>query len=101
MENLEDRLEAAVLAAAIVEEGKRKRAVSRTVLRWAVPAFAAAALALLLAVPSRPKDTFNDPALAYAEVERTFAYISQKIDKGVEIAAKAEEPVSTIKNIFE
>ena len=100
MENLEDRLEAAVLAAAIVEEGKRKRAVSRTVLRWAVPAFAAA-LALLLAVPSRPKDTFNDPALAYAEVERTFAYISQKIDKGAEIAAKAEEPVSTIKNIFE
>ena len=101
MENLEDRLEAAVLAAAVVEEGKRKRAVLRTALRWSVPVFAAAALALLLAVPSRPKDTFNDPALAYAEVERTFAFISQKIDKGAEIAAKAEEPIESLKNIFE
>lgn len=101
MENLEDRLKAAVLAAAITEEKKTAGRYRRPVLRWAVPAVAAAALAVLLAFPSGPKDTFSDPALAYAEIERTLAYISQKIDKGTEIAAKAEEPVETLKNIFE
>lgn len=101
MKNLEDRLGAAVLAAAISEERRRAVKTSRTALSWVAPALAAASLGALLVIPSGPKDTFSDPALAYAEVERTFEYISKKIDKGTEIAAKAEAPVETLKTIFE
>lgn len=101
MENLEDKLKATVLAAAVAEERKTSQRRFQAALRWAAPAFACAALAALLIVPSRPKDTFSDPEVAYAELEKTFSYISQKIDKGAEIAGKAEAPVETIKNLFE
>ena len=59
--------------------------------RWAVAAAAAAvvALAVTLAVPSRPKDTFSDPLLAYAEVQRAFDLISARGEQAMEIAGKA------------
>lgn len=101
MENLEEKLKAAVLAAAVVEERKKSERKFHAAMKWAAPAFACAALAAMLIIPSRPKDTFSDPAAAYAELEKTFAYISQKIDKGAEIASVADAPIETIKNIFE
>jgi len=39
--------------------------------------------------PQEPKDTFDDPMLAYAELERTLNYISSKMDKGRDIATRA------------
>ena len=60
-------------------------------LRWAAAAAAAAAVALTvtLSVPSRPKDTFSDPLLAYAEVQKTFDRISSRGEQAMEIAGKA------------
>lgn len=101
MNTLEDKLKGAVLAAALEEEKASRRRTLGRVLAWAVPAVAAACVALIVALPSpRPKDTFDDPQLAYAELERTFAMIAQKIDKGAELAIKAEPPIETIKTIY-
>ena len=101
MDNLEERLKAAVLASALTEEKKVSDRKSKAFLRCAAIAAASAALALLLQIPLGPKDTYDDPDEAYAELERTFTYISQKIEKGAEIASRAEEPARTLKNIFE
>ena len=54
----------------------------------------AAAAATLLILPQRgPKDTFDDPLLAYAEVEKTFQTISEKMSAGVDIAREASASV--------
>ena len=101
MDNLEEKLKAAVLASALTEEKKVSGKRSKAVVRSVAMAVAAAALALLLQIPTGPKDTYDDPDAAYAELERTFTYISQKIEKGAEIASRAEEPIESLKNIFE
>lgn len=102
MNDLEEKLKAAVLASAVTEnEGlKVREGGARRALKWTAPAVAAAAAAALLLLPDSPKDTFDDPALAYAEVEKAFAYMSQKIEEGTDIAAKAEEPVEMLRTVF-
>lgn len=89
--SLSAKLKTAVAAAAFAEEQKetRRRKKSRIAALSAAVALAAG-LAIVLSVPTRPKDTFSDPALAYAELEKVFAYISSEMDKGLEIAAEAE-----------
>ena len=39
-----------------------------------------------------PKDTFDDPKMAYAQMEQVFGFISEKMNTGMEIA-DAVEPV--------
>ena len=36
-----------------------------------------------------PKDTFDDPKQAYAELERTMSLISSKMQQGMELASEA------------
>lgn len=50
---------------------------------------AAIAAVVLLHAPAAPKDTFDDPLLAYAQVEETFQYISSKMSGGVNIVREA------------
>ena len=100
MNTIEDKLKATVTAAAIIEKEEKHRRVFIPTIKWAVPVAAAIAIALIVIRPKDPKDTFTDPQLAYAEVEKAFAYISNQIEKGSEIAAKAEEPIESIKTIF-
>jgi len=54
-----------------------KRPALRRVLPW-VASVAAVLVAgvIILSVQSQPKDTYSDPYLAYAEVQRTFARIA-------------------------
>lgn len=59
---------------------------------WAIPAVAAALVAAVLvfrSVPRQPQDTFSDPYLAYAEVQKAFDQISQKRDAAAAIAGNA------------
>ena len=88
---LEDRIRNGLAAETLVNEERRSREKFRKVY-WSLgaAAFAAVFATVIALIPSRPKDTFDDPALAYAEVERTFAYISSKMDRGMEIASTAE-----------
>ena len=52
---------------------------------------AAASIALLLASGlSYPKDTFKDPALAYAQLEETFNLIGSKMNPGLEMAQSVQ-----------
>lgn len=48
-----------------------------------------------------PKDTFNDPYLAYAELERAFATMSQELRKGFDMADRSEEIIDKAAAVFE
>lgn len=68
----------------------------------------AASLALLVGVGfgvnsymSRPKDTFTDPDMAYAELEQAFKLISLKVEKGADIARNAEVVMDKTNEILE
>ncbi|MBO6239161.1 MAG: hypothetical protein J6N50_10240, partial [Bacteroidales bacterium] len=61
----------------------------------------AAAATLLVTLPERgPKDTFDDPYLAYAEVEKAFQTISDKMSDGMQIARKAGSAAEMPQNIL-
>ena len=95
---LRAKLDEAVLA----EELHTPKETPAQMLRYAIPAFVAAAIALVvLFVPGRtPKDTFQDPAQAYAEVEKAFNLISDKVDTGLQLTCMADRPIETINNVF-
>lgn len=95
---LDSRIEAAIAADTVVKEKKARH--SARYATWGTLAAAAASAAIVLSVrSSQPKDTFTDPLLAYAELEKTFGYISSKVDMGrsiIEDAAPAMEMTSNI-----
>ena len=74
--------------------GKVQQAVRGRTLRWAVPTGVAAAIAVLLAVGltwnPEPKDTFDDPYLAYAEVEKVFSKITGTVAYGADKISESE-----------
>ena len=87
---LEERIKAAIAA----KETVKLKAVP---VRW-IPYAALAVAAGLAAVvlihhdgSGKLQDTFEDPYLAYAQVEATFQKISDKMAIGVDMAAKAEQ----------
>ena len=79
--------------------GKVRGAVGKPVRRWALPAGIAAAIAVLVAVGltltgnPEPKDTFDDPYLAYAEVEKVFSKISGAVAYGAEKVNESEQTI--------
>ena len=104
-EGLEERLSAAIAAHEATREEPRIK--DRRLIRWlpysAAAAAAVAAVVIGLNLSNRPKDTFEDPYLAYAQVEAAFRTISDKMSIGVEYAAEARElsqkPASIINKI--
>ena len=103
-------LKESILSAIAANEAMGESAPARR-LQWApyVAFAAAAAVAAAVIIPNsrepRLRDTYDDPYLAYAQVEATFQKISDKMAVGVLLAAKAEEtaekPIQIIKNITE
>lgn len=86
-DGLERRLRETLAARELADAARPRPA------RW-IPyaSLAVAAAAALIALPQRgPKDTFDDPLLAYAEVEKTFQTISSKMSVGMDIVRDAEE----------
>lgn len=68
---------------------------------------AAAASALLVGAglglsgrQDEPEDTFTDPYLAYAELEKAFAIMSGEIHKGLAMAEKSEEIIDRTSSVF-
>lgn len=70
----------------------------RGALRAAVAVSVAASLAFFVLLPfwDRPEDTFDDPRLAYEQVEKAFELISSKIDRGLDIASQASTALDTV-----
>ena len=87
---LEERIKAAIAA----KEAVKPKAEPVRWIPYAALAVAAgfAAVAIIRHNESgKLQDTFDDPYLAYAQVEATFQKISDKMAIGVDIAAKAEQ----------
>lgn len=71
---------------------KRQLRPFRNVFPWiAIPAAAtlAAAFIIFRNVSRRPQDTFSDPYLAYAEIQKTFSRIAESGDQAARIAGGA------------
>lgn len=77
-------------------------AVRQPARRWVLPAGIAAAFATLLAVGltltrnPEPVDTFDDPYLAYAQVEAVFAKISGTVAYGAEKVSQSEQTLDKL-----
>lgn len=87
----------------LTEDDSRKAGRVRTVRIASV----AAAVALLVGVglglsgrQDEPEDTFTDPYLAYAELEKAFARMSDGIQKGLAMAEKSEEIIDRTSSVF-
>lgn len=50
---------------------------------------------------NEPKDTFDDPYMAYAELEKAFAVMSGGIQKGLAMAEESEAALDKVTSIFE
>ena len=68
----------------------------------------AAAAALLAGVgfgiarwQNEPKDTFDDPYLAYAELEKAFARVSDGMQRGLAMVEESEAAMYKVTSIFE
>ena len=101
-ENLGRRIEDALTAAQAVKSTRKSPSWKFAI----APAAAAVAAALIGGVnyqnSSRmPADTFEDPAAAYAELERTFGYISSKINTGRELTDAALSQTGKASQIIE
>lgn len=54
----------------------------------------------LAGINDDPKDTFDDPYLAYAQVEKAFAMMSEGMKKGLDMAAETEDIISRTTEIL-
>lgn len=99
----EEKIRNGLLAAAADEElRKEKRPVRRIVSFSALVSGLAVAACLLVwfAFPDQPKDTFDDPRMAYAELERTLSYVSAKMEQGVSKVTVVENVMDKTSNIL-
>lgn len=99
-ERIGRQVEAQKVAKDLAKDADRTRTV-----RW----IGAAAVVTLLAGTAlgivnwqnQPKDTFDDPYLAYAELEKAFATMSDSLQKGIAMADKSEDIIDRTINVFE
>jgi len=47
-----------------------------------------------------PKDTFDDPMMAYVQMEQVFGFISEKMNTGMDIADAAEPVIDKTINVL-
>ncbi len=69
-----------------------RRSFRHRIAMFSYPAAAVAVIAVGLTLTFRdiPKDTFDDPKLAYTQMEQVFGFISEKMNTGIAIADAAE-----------
>ena len=88
-----------------LENGLEGRKSNVRVVRFVA---AAASVAVLAGVEfgiaswqDEPKDTFDDPYLAYAELEKAFAKMSGGVQKGLAMAEASEVALDKVSSVFE
>ena len=104
---LEERIKASLAAASIAKETQPQKKTVRWFPYTALAAAAAVAAMLVLPRLGEPelKDTFDDPYLAYAQLEEVFQTISDKMSNGVNEAQEANStmgrPIEIMNKITE
>ncbi len=93
-EELSGKVQEAVRAAAA---GERSRNLRRALPIAGIAAALAVVVTLGLTRNPEPKDTFDDPYLAYAEVEKVFSKISGTVAYGAEKVNESEMTLDKIK----
>ena len=102
-EGFSGRLEAGIAGLAAEDSARRSSGFG---LRTAMISLAGAAAAVVLGVLTfggrgAPADTFDDPRLAYAEVEKSFSLISEKLGKGAGVLLEAAPEFNRPKEILD
>lgn len=101
-ESLHRRVEDALTAACAVKSVPGRKAWRFALIPAAVAVAAALTVGLNYQSANRmPADTFTDPQAAYAELERTFGYISSKINAGREMTDAALSQVDKASRIID
>lgn len=101
-ESLHRRVEDALTAACAVKSVPGRKAWRFALIPAAVAVAAALTVGLNYQSASRmPAGTFTDPQEAYAELERTFGYISSKINAGREMTDAALSQVDKASRIID
>ena len=103
-EGFAERIQASVDAQGIIdgiEEGPHHGRMVRIV-------GAAASVAVLAGIgfgiaqwQNEPKDTFDDPYMAYAELEKAFAIMSGGVQKALAMAEESEAALDKVSSVFE
>ena len=99
-ERIGKQLEAQKIARDLENDADRVRTVRGIGAAAAVTLLAGTALGIVN-WQNQPKDTFDDPYLAYAELEKAFATMSDSLQKGLAMADKSEDIIDRTINIFE
>lgn len=101
-ESLHRRVEDALTAACAMKSVPGRKAWRFALIPATVAVAAALTVGLNYQSASRmPADTFTDPQAAYAELERTFGYISSKINAGREMTDAALSQVDKASRIID
>lgn len=103
-EGFAERIQASVDVQGIIdgiEEGSHHGRMVRIV-------GAAASVAVLAGIgfgiaqwQNEPKDTFDDPYMAYAELEKAFAIMSGGVQKALAMAEESEAALDKVTSVFE
>ena len=99
-ERIGRQVEAQKVAKDLAKDADRTRTVRWTGAAAAVILLAGTALGIAN-WQNQPKDTFDDPYLAYAELEKAFATMSDSLQKGLAMADKSEDIIDRTINVFE
>lgn len=102
-EGFRQRLEAELDAQDKLETMKEEPRKIRLVPVIGVAAFVLLLIGIGLGIArwqSEPKDTFTDPYLAYAELEKAFSTMSEGMNKALAMADKSETIIDRATSVF-
>lgn len=102
-EGFGERLEGAVAGLAAAGEGVKTKGAKLRNAAYSLAGAAMAAVLMLLVLgrPGTPADSFDDPLLAYAEVQKSFSLISEKMSKTTELVLEASSEMNKPKEIID
>lgn len=78
----------------------RQKKKSYGIISAAAVTIIVAGLSLAMTDNAAPKDTFDDPYLAYAELERVLARVSEGVKKGMDMLEESEYVIEKSTEIF-
>ena len=103
-EGFAERIQISVDAQSIIDEIKEDSHPGRMVRIVGVAASVAVIAGIGLGIAqwqNEPKDTFDDPYMAYAELEKAFAIMSGGVQKALAMAEESEAALDKVTSVFE